>query len=84
MSIPLAAVAGGTVIIIAVIIAIVLAVAFGYYTYSGSAINAHPNDGLDDAPGAADPSEASGRGRTGDDPDDPFSPGGGLSSHGTR
>jgi hypothetical protein len=81
--VPLAAIAG-TFIIIAVIVAIVLAVAFGYYTYSGSAINAHPNDGLDGAPGASDPSEASGKGRTGDDPDDPFSPGGGLGTHGTR
>ena len=83
MSVPLAAVAAGTFIIIAVIVAIVLAVAFGYYTRSGSAINAHPNDGLDGAPGATDPSEFSGKGRTGEDPDDPSSPGGGLSSHGT-
>ena len=71
MPVPLAAIAAGTFIVVAVIVAIIVAVAFSYYTYSGSAINAHPNDGLDGAPGAADPSEASGRSRMGDDPDDP-------------
>jgi cell division protein FtsN len=84
MILPLAAIASGTLILIAIVIAIIVAVAFGYYTYTGSAIDAHPNDGLDGAPGAAEPSQASGRGRTGDDDDDPFSDGGSLSSHGTR
>jgi len=47
----------GTFILIAIVIAIIVAAAFGYYTYSGSGINAHPNDGLDGAPGAGEPSQ---------------------------
>ena len=84
MNSPVAAIAGGLLILIAVIVVIIFAIGFGYYTYSGSGINAHPSDGLDGAPGAAEPSDASGKGLTGGDDEDPFSPGGGLSSHGTR
>jgi len=67
-----------------VIIVLFLAVAYGFYTFKGSAINAHPSDGLDGAPGSAGPNEASGQGRTSEDHDDEFSAGGGFSTHGTE
>ncbi len=63
---------------------IVVAVAFSFYTYHGSVINAHPSDGLDDAPGSEDPSEPSGRGRTPEEHPDEFGAGGGFSTHGTK
>jgi hypothetical protein len=54
--VPVYAVATGTSIFVGVLIAIVIAFAFSFYTYKGSTINAHPNDGLDGAPGSEDPS----------------------------
>lgn len=84
MSFPIAALAGGSLIFIAVIVVILFAVAFGFYTYRGSAINPHPSDGKDGAPGSAGPNEASGQGRTSEDNPDEFSAGGGFSSHGTK
>ena len=82
--VPIYAVAGGTFIVVGVVAAVLVAVAFSYYTYRGSMINAHPNDGLDGAPDAKDPSQASGRGRTPDaHPDEPGT-GGGFSTHGTK
>lgn len=76
--------AGGSFIFLGVIILLFFAVVFGYYTYKGSAINPHPSDGRDGAPGSAGPSQASGKGRTSDDNDDELSAGGGFSTHGTR
>ncbi len=84
MSVPIAAVASGILIFIVVIIALFLAVGYGYYTYRGSGINAHPSDGLDGAPGSAEPSQASGKGRVHEDNDGEFNAGGGFSTHGTR
>ncbi len=81
---PIYALAGGSFIFIGVIIVLFFAVVFGYYTYKGSAINAHSSDGLDGAPGSAGPSQASGKGRTSDDNPDEFSAGGGFSTHGTN
>jgi hypothetical protein len=78
------AVATGTFIFVGVLIAIVIAFAFSFYTYRGSMINAHPNDGLDGAPGSEDPSEATGKGRTSEDHPDEFGAGGGFSTHGTK
>ena len=81
---PVYAVTGWAFIVGAVFVAIVLAVAFSYYTYRGSAINAHPNDGLDGAPGSDEPSQASGKGRgRGEESDEPGT-GGGFSTRGTR
>ena len=77
------AVAGGTFIVLAVVVAILLAVVLGFYTYKGSAIDAHPSDGLDGAPGSAEPSQASGKGRTIESHEDEPG-GGGFSTHGTR
>lgn len=76
--------AGGSFIFVAVIIVLFFAVVFGYYTYRGSAINAHPSDGSDGAPGSAGPSQASGKGRTSEENDDELSAGGGFSTHGTQ
>jgi len=76
--------AGGSFIFLGVIILLFFAVVFGYYTYKGSAINPHPSDGRDGAPGSAGPSQASGKGRTSDDNDDELSAGGGFSTPGTR
>lgn len=50
MSFPIAAFAGGGLIVIMVNIMIVLAVTYGFYTFKGSAINAHPATGLDAHP----------------------------------
>ncbi len=76
--------AGGSFIFLGVIVLLFFAVVFGYYTYKGSAINAHSSDGLDGAPGSAGPSQASGKGRTSDDNPGEFSAGGGFSTHGTK
>ena len=81
---PVYAVAGGAFIFTGVLIAIVIAIVFSYYTYRGSGINAHPNDGLDGAPGSDAPSQASGKGRSrGDEADEPGT-GGGFSTRGTK
>ena len=82
--VPIYAVAGGTFIVAGVIVAIIIAIAFSFYTYKGSTINAHPNDGLDGAPGAEDPSQPSGRGRTPEAHPDEFGTGGGFSTHGNQ
>lgn len=69
------AVAGGSYILLGFMLLLFLAVAFGYYTIRGSAIDAHPNDGLDGAPGSEGPSDVS-KGRATDRE-------GTFSSHGT-
>ncbi len=84
MILPIAALAGGSVIFMVVIIALFFAVIFGYCTYRGSAINPHPSDGMEGAPGSSGPNEASGKGRTSEDHPDEFSAGGGFSTHGTK
>lgn len=66
------------------IVAIFFAVVYGFYTYRGSAINAHPSDGLDGAPGSEGPSQASGKGRTSEQNDESIDVGGGFATHGTR
>lgn len=81
---PVIALAGGSFIFLGVIVGLFLAIVYGYYTYRGSAINAHPSDGLDGAPGSEGPSQASGKGRTSEDSDDNVSAGGGFATHGTR
>ena len=80
---PIFALAGGSFIFLGVIIALFFAVIFGYYTYRGSGINAHSNNGLDGAPGSEAPSQASGKGRTSEVNQEELSAGGGFSSHGT-
>jgi hypothetical protein len=82
--VPVYAVASGTFIVVGVLIAIIIAVIFSFYTYRGSMINPHPDDGLDGAPDAQNPSQASGKGRTHEDHPDEFGAGGGFSNHGTR
>ena len=67
---------GGSTIIVLFAVAMVLVLAYSYYTIKGSGIDAHPSDGLDGAPGSEGPSDA-GKGRGSDD-------GGTFSSHGTR
>ena len=62
VSLPLAALAGGSLIFIGVVVAILFAVVFGFYTYRGSAINAHPSDGADGAPGLGEPQRGVGQG----------------------
>ena len=84
MNLPIAALAGGSLVFIVVVIALFFAVVFGFYTYRGSAINPHPSDGTDGAPGSAGPNEASGKGRTNEDNPGEVSAGGGFSTHGTK
>lgn len=57
------ALAGGSFIFLTVMVVFFFAVVYGFYTIRGSAINKHPSDGLDGAPGSSGPSEASGKGR---------------------
>jgi hypothetical protein len=74
------ALAGGSLIFLALVVAFVFALAFGIYTVKGSAINKHPSDGLDGAPGSEGPSETSGKGRTSGDGSD----GDTFPTHGTQ
>ncbi len=78
---PIYALAGGSLIFVGFWVVVVLVVAFSYYTYRGSGINAHPNDGSDGAPGAAEPSDAARPGRT---PEAHEEVDAGISTHGTR
>lgn len=55
------ALAGGSWIFIAVMVVGLFGVIYGFFTMSGSGIDAHPHDGSDGAPGAEGRSEASGR-----------------------
>ena len=77
------ALAGGSFIFLSFIVVMFFGVIYGFYTISGSAINTHPNDGLDGAPGSAGPSEASGKGRSTGDTADGYSVGDTFSSRGT-
>lgn len=77
------ALAGGSWIFLAVVVAFFFAVVYGFYTIKGSGINKHPNDGLDGAPGSHGPSEASGKGRSSGDTSDGNSVGDTFSTHGT-
>ena len=65
----------GSLVIVLFAVAMVVVLAYSYYTIKGSGIDAHPSDGLDGAPGSEGPSDAA-KGRGADD-------GGTFSSHGT-
>ncbi len=78
------AIGGGTLIFVIVIVLVFFAGVYGFYTYRGSAINAHPSDGSDGAPGAAGPSSETGKGRVPEEREDEFSAGGGFSTRGTE
>ena len=82
--IPIFALAGGSFIFLGVVVLLLFAIVFGYYTYRGSAINPHPRDGSEGAPGSAGPSDASGKGRVPEEHPDELSAGGGFSSHGAE
>lgn len=79
---PVFALADGIFIFLGVIVTI-MALGYGFYTYKGSAINAHPNDGLDGAPGSQGPSDASGKGRSSGSTSEGDSVGDTFSTHGT-
>jgi hypothetical protein len=70
------ALTGGTVIVAGVLVVTIVAVIYGTFTYRGSGITPHAGDQTGDAPGAADPSDPAGEGRTDD--------GGAFSTHGTK
>ncbi len=78
------ALAGGSFILVGVMVVVFFGVVWGYYTINGSGINKHPNDGLDGAPGSAGPSEASGTGRSTGDTSEGHSVGDTFSEHGTQ
>jgi hypothetical protein len=81
MSSTLAAV-GGSWIIVAFAVVMLVVLSYGYYSIKGSGIDAHPSDGLAGSPGSAGPSDvAKGRGSEGDGGDG--ATGGTFSSHGT-
>jgi hypothetical protein len=85
MQIPaIIALAGGSYIFLGVIVLLLVAVIFGYFTYEGSGINAHPAKGGDSAPGSREPSSASGKGRTSDEHFDDDAQGGAFETHGTQ
>jgi len=75
--------AGGSFTFLAVIVVLFFAVVYGFFTVSGSAINQHPSDGLDGAPGSAGPCEASGMGRSSGNTSAGHSVGDTFSSRGT-
>jgi hypothetical protein len=70
------ALTGGTFILAGVVIATLLALIYGTFTYRGSGITPHAGDQPGDAPGAANPSDPAGERRTND--------GGAFSTHGTK
>lgn len=77
--------AGGSLIFVAIIAGIFLAVVFGYFTIRGSGIGRHPSSGQrGQAPGAAELSEPSGMGRNPDGADDRMAAGDRFSTRGTR
>jgi hypothetical protein len=76
------ALAGGSLIFVVVVVAILFAIAFSYYSRRGRDINAHPHGGGDEAPGASGPSEVGGRGRIPEDPAHPDE--GRIPTHGTK
>lgn len=79
------ALAGGSYIFLGFIAVAFAGVIFGYFTFSGSGINAHPSKGGTGAPGSGEPSSASGKGRTGDEAyDDNSNSGGAFETHGTQ
>jgi hypothetical protein len=78
------AVADGSFIFLTFIVVMFFAVVHGFYTLRGSAINMHPNDGLDGAPGSAGPSEESGKGRSTGNTSDGHSVGDTFSTRGTE
>jgi flagellar basal body-associated protein FliL len=57
----------GSWIFLGFVVVALLAVVFGYFTYTGSGIDSHPAKSGDDSPGASEPSSAGGKGRTSDD-----------------
>jgi hypothetical protein len=66
----------GTAIVAGVVVVMILAAVYATFTYRGSGITPHASDQTGDAPGAADPSDPAGEGRTND--------GGAFSTHGTK
>jgi hypothetical protein len=76
--------AGGSFILLGVLVLLFFVIVFSYYTYRGSAINPHPHDGSEGAPGASAPSDASGQGRVSEEHPDELSAGGGFSTHGAE
>ncbi|MDQ6731230.1 MAG: hypothetical protein M3022_13285 [Actinomycetota bacterium] len=84
MGFPIAALAGGSLIFVVVIVAILFAVVFGFYTYREARSPPIPATGRMARPAQQVPNEASGKGRTSEDNPDEFSAGGGFSSHGTK
>ena len=54
-------ISGNSLILLAVLVALVFFVGFGLFTRRGSGINTRPWDGSQNAPGAAGPEEVTGR-----------------------
>lgn len=79
------ALATGSFIFLAVLVAIVIALGVSYYRSGRSGITPHPRSRADDAPGAGGPSAMVGPepGRMPENPDGPHSPGS-ISTHGTK
>ena len=72
--------AAGTGYFLAFVVVMFFAVVFGLYTRRGSAIDQHPDDGLDGAPGAKTPDGVAGSSLT----DEPEPDRDMFSEHGTR
>lgn len=52
------ALAGGSWVLLGVMLLLFAGVVYGFYTRGGSGIDNHPTDGRGEAPGAADPDAA--------------------------
>jgi hypothetical protein len=53
--------AGGSYIVVGVVVVLIVGLIAGFYTRTGSGIDDHPSDGGDGAPGAKGASEPSGQ-----------------------
>jgi len=60
LRVPLAEITGNSLILLAVLIIMVPAVAYGLFTVRGSGISKTPDDGRNRSPGSSGPSEADG------------------------
>ncbi len=76
-------VAGGSFIVLGVMVVLFFAIAFGYFTFTGSGIGTHSSGSRGEAPGADGPSEAAGQGRSSGDTSEDNGVGDTFSTHGT-
>jgi hypothetical protein len=73
-----------TWVIVGVFVVMFLGVAWGYFTRTGSEVGEHPIDDRARSPGAREPANVAGEGRTPENPTGGRAARGRFSGHGTR